>query len=48
VHASVLVLIAFPLLTAALFGLAADRHLGGHIYDAATRAVLPRSFPCRT
>jgi cytochrome c oxidase subunit I len=32
---NVLVLIAFPILTAALFGLAADRHLGAHIYDAA-------------
>ncbi|WP_174562598.1 cbb3-type cytochrome c oxidase subunit I, partial [Nocardia acidivorans] len=32
---SVLVLLAFPLLTAALFGLAYDRHLGGHIYDPA-------------
>ncbi|WP_074375826.1 cbb3-type cytochrome c oxidase subunit I, partial [Mycobacteroides abscessus] len=30
-----LVLIAFPLLTAALFGLAADRHLGAHIFDPA-------------
>ena len=31
---SILVLLVFPLLTAALFGLAADRHLG-HIYDPA-------------
>ncbi|MFE3052595.1 cytochrome c oxidase subunit I [Nocardia sp. NPDC059239] len=30
---SFLVLIAFPILTAALFALAFDRHLGGHIYD---------------
>ncbi len=30
-----MVLVAFPLLTAALFGLAADRHLGAHVYDAA-------------
>ncbi|MCV7348326.1 aa3-type cytochrome oxidase subunit I [Mycolicibacterium rhodesiae] len=30
---SVLILVAFPILTAALFGLAADRHLGAHIYD---------------
>ncbi|MEV6774436.1 cytochrome c oxidase subunit I [Nocardia sp. NPDC051030] len=30
---SVLVLLAFPILTAALFGIAYDRHLGGHIYD---------------
>jgi cytochrome c oxidase subunit 1 len=32
---SILVLLAFPLLTAALFGLAADRRLGAHVYDAA-------------
>src|SRR5262245_20041337 len=32
---SLLVLIAFPILTAALFGLAADRRLGAHIYDPA-------------
>jgi len=37
---SVLVLLAFPLLTAALFGLAFDRHLGGHIYDPATGGIL--------
>ncbi|EUA90524.1 cytochrome C and Quinol oxidase polypeptide I family protein [Mycobacterium ulcerans str. Harvey] len=37
---SILVLIAFPLLTAALFGLAADRHLGAHIYDPANGGVL--------
>ncbi|KMO73628.1 cytochrome c oxidase subunit 1 [Mycolicibacterium chubuense] len=30
---SILVLIIFPILTAALFGLAADRHLGAHVYD---------------
>ncbi|MFI1915544.1 cytochrome c oxidase subunit I [Nocardia sp. NPDC020380] len=30
---SVLVLIAFPILTAALMGLEVDRHLGGHIFD---------------
>ncbi|MPZ00028.1 MAG: cytochrome c oxidase subunit I [Actinophytocola sp.] len=30
---SVLVLAAFPILTAALFGLAADRHLGAHVFD---------------
>ncbi len=29
---SILVLVAFPLLTAALFALAADRHLGAHIF----------------
>ncbi|MFF2552102.1 cytochrome c oxidase subunit I [Nocardia sp. NPDC058058] len=37
---SVLVLLAFPLLTAALFGLAYDRHLGGHIYDPANGGAL--------
>ncbi|MBJ8338203.1 MULTISPECIES: cytochrome c oxidase subunit I [Antrihabitans] len=37
---SILVLLAFPLLTAALMGLAVDRHLGGHIYDPATGGVL--------
>ncbi|MET0703719.1 MAG: cbb3-type cytochrome c oxidase subunit I, partial [Mycobacterium sp.] len=37
---SILVLLAFPLLTAALFGLAADRHLGAHVYDPATGGVL--------
>jgi cytochrome c oxidase subunit 1 len=33
---SILVLEAFPILTAALMGLEVDRHLGGHIYDPAT------------
>src|SRR5581483_12103546 len=37
---SIMVLVAFPLLTAALFGLAADRHLGAHIYDPANGGVL--------
>ena len=37
---SILVLLAFPLLTAALFGLAADRHLGAHIYDPANGGVM--------
>ena len=37
---SILVLLAFPLLTAALFGLAADRHLGAHVYDPANGGVL--------
>ena len=35
-----MVLIAFPLLTAALFGLAADRHLGAHVYDPANGGVI--------
>ncbi len=30
---AVLALVAFPILTAALFGLMADRHLAAHIYD---------------
>ena len=30
---SVLILAVFPILTAALFGLAADRHLGAHVFD---------------
>ncbi|WP_084846306.1 cbb3-type cytochrome c oxidase subunit I, partial [Prescottella equi] len=37
---SILVLLAFPLLTAAFMGLFVDRHLGGHIFDPATGGVL--------
>src|SRR5215211_6852470 len=37
---SILVLLAFPLLTAALFGLAADRHLGAHVYDPANGGAI--------
>ncbi|MFI1914886.1 cytochrome c oxidase subunit I [Nocardia sp. NPDC020380] len=37
---SILVLLAFPILTAALFGLAYDRHLGGHIYDASNGGAI--------
>ncbi|WP_306362658.1 cytochrome c oxidase subunit I [Nocardia sp. CC227C] len=37
---AVLVLLAFPLLTAALMALAYDRHLGGHIYDPASGGTL--------
>ena len=37
---SVLVLVAFPILTAALFALAADRHLGAHVFDPANGGVL--------
>ncbi|MBF6299346.1 cytochrome c oxidase subunit I [Nocardia amamiensis] len=37
---SILVLLVFPLLTAALFGLEVDRRLGGHIYDPATGGTL--------
>ena len=36
---SILVLLVFPLLTAALFGLAADRRLGAHVYDPANGGV---------
>ncbi|HWC10013.1 MAG TPA: cytochrome c oxidase subunit I [Acidimicrobiales bacterium] len=36
---SLLVLLAFPVLTAALFMLFADRHLGAHFYDAAAEGV---------
>jgi cytochrome c oxidase subunit 1 len=32
---SLLILIAFPVLTAALLGLLADRHLGAHVFDPA-------------
>jgi cytochrome c oxidase subunit 1 len=37
---SILVLIAFPILTAALLGLLADRHLGAHVFDPATGGVI--------
>jgi cytochrome c oxidase subunit I len=37
---SILVLMAFPVLAAALFGLAADRVFGAHIYDAANGGPL--------
>ena len=37
---SILILLAFPLLTAALMGLAFDRNLGGHIYDPATGGTI--------
>ncbi|MFT7874381.1 MULTISPECIES: cbb3-type cytochrome c oxidase subunit I, partial [Amycolatopsis] len=30
---SILILLAFPILTAALFALLADRHLGAHVFD---------------
>jgi cytochrome c oxidase subunit I len=36
----ILVLLAFPILTAALLGLAADRHLGAHIFDAANGGAI--------
>ena len=37
---SILVLIIFPILTAALFGLAADRTLGAHVYDPANGGAM--------
>ncbi|SFB07868.1 cytochrome c oxidase subunit 1 [Amycolatopsis marina] len=37
---SVLVLAAFPILTAALFGLLADRHLGAHVFDPANGGAI--------
>ncbi|MET9634227.1 cytochrome c oxidase subunit I [Lentzea sp. NPDC006480] len=37
---SILILLAFPILTAALMGLAADRHLGAHVFDPANGGVI--------
>ncbi|MGO1057139.1 aa3-type cytochrome oxidase subunit I [Crossiella sp. CA198] len=37
---SLLVLMAFPILTAALLGLLADRHLGAHVFDPANGGVI--------
>jgi len=37
---SILVLIAFPILTAAFFGLLADRHLDAHVFDPAYGGVI--------
>ncbi len=37
---SILVLMAFPVLTAALFALEADRHFGAHVYDAANGGAI--------
>ena len=37
---SILVIMAFPVLTAALFALLADRHLGAHVYDAANGGAI--------
>jgi cytochrome c oxidase subunit 1 len=36
----ILVLIAFPVLTAALLGLEADRHLGAHVFDPANGGAI--------
>ncbi|USX53558.1 cytochrome c oxidase subunit I [Lentzea sp. HUAS12] len=37
---SILVLLAFPILTAALLGLLADRHFGAHVFDPANGGVI--------
>jgi cytochrome c oxidase subunit 1 len=37
---SILVLLAFPILTAALLGLEADRHMGAHIFDPANGGAI--------
>ncbi len=37
---SILILMAFPVLAAALFALMADRHLGAHVYDAANGGAI--------
>ncbi|HEY0640727.1 MAG TPA: cytochrome c oxidase subunit I [Pseudonocardiaceae bacterium] len=37
---SFLILMAFPILTAALLGLLADRHLGAHVFDPANGGVI--------
>ncbi|MFD8493460.1 cytochrome c oxidase subunit 1 [Amycolatopsis xylanica] len=36
----ILILLAFPILTAALMGLLADRHLGAHVFDPANGGVI--------
>ncbi|WP_285033647.1 cytochrome c oxidase subunit I [Mycolicibacterium sp. lyk4-40-TYG-92] len=40
VATGVLILLAFPILTAALFALLAQRHLGAHVYDAANGGAI--------
>jgi len=37
---AILVLLAFPVLTAALFGLLVDRHLGAHVFDPANGGAI--------
>jgi cytochrome c oxidase subunit 1 len=37
---AILILIAFPMLTAALFGQLADRHLGAHVFDPANGGAI--------
>jgi cytochrome c oxidase subunit 1 len=36
----ILVLIAFPVLTAGLLGAEVDRHLGGHVFDPANGGAI--------
>ncbi|MEV6905290.1 cytochrome c oxidase subunit I [Amycolatopsis sp. NPDC051372] len=36
----ILILLAFPILTAALFGLLADRHIGAHVFDPANGGAI--------
>jgi cytochrome c oxidase subunit 1 len=38
--ASILVLMAFPILTAALFAMLADRHIGAHVFDPANGGAI--------
>jgi len=37
--------LAFPILTAALFGLLADRHLGAHVFDPQNGGVILLAAP---
>ena len=37
---AILILIAFPVLTAALFGMEADRHFGAHVFDPANGGAI--------
>ncbi len=37
---AILILVAFPVLTAALFGMLVDRHLGGHVFDPANGGAI--------
>jgi len=37
---SILILVAFPVLTAALLGLASDRHFGSHVFDPANGGAI--------
>ena len=39
-NTTILILVAFPVLTAALLGLEADRHLGAHVFDPANGGAI--------